>query len=42
LAWPALDRASSANAMPIGVYAAPLQMPSGEPTLVLDGRAVLW
>jgi hypothetical protein len=26
----------------IGVYAAPLRWPSGEATLVLDGRAVLW
>jgi hypothetical protein len=26
----------------IGVYAAPLQMPSGAATLVLEGRAVLW
>ncbi|SRR6266511_176504 len=26
----------------VGVYAAPLRMPSGEATLVLEGRAVLW
>ena len=26
----------------IGVYAAPLRSPSGEATLVLDGREVLW
>ena len=26
----------------IGVYAAPLRMPSGDSTLVLEGRAVLW
>ena len=26
----------------IGMYAAPLRMPSGEATLVLEGRAVLW
>ena len=26
----------------IGVYAAPIRMPSGEATLVLEGREVLW
>jgi hypothetical protein len=26
----------------IGVYAAPLRSPSGEATLLLDGREVLW
>jgi hypothetical protein len=26
----------------IGVYAAPLRMPSGNSTLVLEGREVLW
>jgi hypothetical protein len=26
----------------IGVYAAPLRLPSGESTLVLEGREVLW
>src|SRR5512138_3373907 len=26
----------------IGVYAAPLRLPSGEATLVLEGREILW